>query len=408
MSRRVLVLFFSLVALVGVILGLRAILSHDASAVEQKPAPAGAPAAKAQEGQPAKAADPQSGGPSKGVAGPGGPTVQVIVAKAENKDVPIWLEGLGTVTAWQQVTVKSQVDGILQTVLFKEGQPVKAGDVLAEIDPRPFLVQLHQAEGALSRDQSAVTNGKLNLERYKVLVQQKLIAQQQATDQEAVVAQAEGSIKVDQAAVEAARLNLDYAKIKSPCNGIAGVRLVDAGNQIHATDATGLVVITQLDPTALIITLPQDNLPAVQAALLRGEVTVETWSRDGGQKLATGTLYAVDNQINVATGTVRLKAQIPNANHALWPNQFVKARLLVDNAKNALVVPTQAIQRGPQGTFVYLAQPDGTAAQKPVQVKLTTADLAILAGGVNAGDQVITEGQNQLRPGAKIAVRPAK
>jgi len=403
MSRRVLVLFFSSVALVGVILGLRAILAHDANAREQA-APA---AAKSQE-PPAKGAEAPSGAPSRGAAGPGGPTVQVIAAKAETRDVPIWLEGLGTVTAWQNVTVKPQVDGVLQSVLFKEGQPVKAGDVLAEIDPRPFLVQLHQAEGALSRDQSAVTNGKLNLERYKVLVQQKLIAQQQVTDQEAVVAQAEGSIKVDQAAVEAARLNLDYAKIKAPCNGIAGVRLVDAGNQIHATDANGLVVITQVDPSAVIITLPQDNLPAVQAALARGQVQVEAWSRDGSQKLGEGALYAVDNQINVATGTVRLKAQMPNPGHALWPNQFVKARLLADVAKNALVVPAQAIQRGPQGTYVYIAQADGTALQKPVQVKLTTADLAILAGGVNPGDQVVTEGQTQIRPGAKIAVRPAK
>jgi membrane fusion protein, multidrug efflux system len=400
MSRRVLVLLFSSVALVGVILGLRAILAHDANAKEQQQ-----PAAAA---TPAKGSEAPSGAPARGAAGPGGPTVQVIAAKAENKDVPIWLEGLGTVTAWQNVTVKPQVDGVLQSVLFKEGQPVKAGDVLAEIDPRPFVVQLHQAEGALSRDQSAVTNGKLNLERYKVLVQQKLIAQQQVTDQEAVVAQAEGSIKVDQAAVEAAKLNLDYAKIKSPCNGIAGVRLVDAGNQIHATDANGLVVITQVDPSAVIVTLPQDNLPAVQAALARGQVPVEAWSRDGAQKLGEGTLYAVDNQINVATGTVRLKAQIPNPNHALWPNAFVKGRLLVDVAKNALVVPAQAIQRGPQGTYVYVAQEDGTAVQKPVQVKLTTADLAILGGGVEAGQQVILEGQNQLRPGAKVAVRPAK
>src|SRR5262249_28702894 len=192
MSRRVLVLLIAAAALAGVILGLRAILAHDANAKEQlQPAPT----AKSQEA-PAKGGDAQPGAPSRGAAGPGGPTVQVIAAKAENKDVPIWLEGLGTVTAWQQVTVKTQVDGILQTVLFKEGQPVKAGDVLAEIDPRPFLVQLHQAEGALSRDQSAVTNGKLNLERYKTLVQQKLIAAQQVTDQEAVVAQAEGSIKV--------------------------------------------------------------------------------------------------------------------------------------------------------------------------------------------------------------------
>jgi multidrug efflux system membrane fusion protein len=401
MSRR-LVLGFSLIALIGAVLIVRAVLSRDASAREQKQAPA-APSGQPQGGD---AAPAQGGRPGAGGMGP--QVVQVIVAPVEKRDVPIWLDGLGTVMAWQQVTVKPQVDGVLLSVKFREGQAVKAGDILAEIDPRPFLVQVHQAEGALSRDQSAVTNGKLNLERYRKLAADKFIAMQQATDQEAVVAQAEGAIKVDQAAVEAARLNLDYTKIKSPLDGTAGVRLVDAGNQIHTTDATGLVVITQIDPAAVMITLPQDNLPQIMAALGRGAVPVEAWSRDGAQRLALGNVYAVDNQINVATGTVRIKAQVANADRLLWPNAFVKARVLVETAKDAIVVPAQALQRGPQGTFVYVAQADNTAAQRPVKVSLATGDIAVVTDGLKAGEKVITEGQNQLRPGAKIAVRPAK
>ena len=417
MSRR-LGLGLAAVALIAIVLIVRAVLSHDASARERQqpaaasagPPAAGAPAPDKGPGG-AGGAQPGAGQSGGGAAGGrGGPPsiVQVITAPVEHRDVPIWLEGLGTVSAWQQVTVKPQVDGILQSVQFREGQTVKAGDVLATIDPRPFLVQLHQAEGTLARDEGAVTNGKLNLERYRQLAQQKLIPIQQATDQEAVVTQAQGALKVDQAAIESARLNLDYARIKAPIDGIVGVRLIDAGNQVHTTDATGLVVITQLDPAGVMITIPQDNLPAILGAQSRGDVPVEVWSRDGAQKLGTGKIYALDNQINVATGTVRVKAQIANPQRLLWPNGFVKARILADTSKSAVVIPTPALQRGPQGTFVYLAQPDGTAVQKPVKVALTTGEISVISEGVSVGEQVVVEGQNQLRPGTKIAVRSAK
>ncbi len=220
------------------------------------------------------------------------------------------------------------------------------------------------------------------------------------------MAQAEGALQADRAAIEAARLNLDYAAIKAPCDGVVGVRLVDAGNQVHASDATGIVVITQLDPVAVLITIPQDQLEQVATALANGDVPVEAWSRDGARKLGAGSLYALDNQIAVATGTVKIKARLPNADHRLWPNEFVKARLLVATVKDTLVVPAAALQRGPQGTFVYVAGADRSAAPKPVQVTMTAGDLALVTG-VAAGDQVVVEGQNQLRPGAKIAAADA-
>jgi multidrug efflux system membrane fusion protein len=331
--------------------------------------------------------------------------VPVAVASAVTRDVPIWLEGLGNVAAWQQVTVRAQVDGRLDKVLFKEGQSVHRGDVLAEIDPRPFAVQLHQAEGAMARDKAQLANARLNLDRYRALVAQKLIAQQQVDDQTAVAGQAEGAVHADEAQIESARLNLDYARVKAPLDGVVGVRLVDAGNLVHATDANGLVVIAQLDPAALFVTLPEDDLPRVMAAMQRGDVTVEAWSRDGSVALGTGKLAVVDNQINAATATLRLKCRVPNPEHKLWPNQFVKARLLLETRAGAIVIPPAAVQRGPQGAFVYVVV-DGKAELRPVQIALTTADLAVVDRGVRAGDQVVVEGQNQLRPGVPVAARP--
>jgi multidrug efflux system membrane fusion protein len=333
-------------------------------------------------------------------AGP--PPVHVALAKVEKRDVAIWLDGLGTVAAWQQVTVKPQVDGRLDSVAFREGQTVAKGDPLAQIDPRPFQVQLHQAEGNLAKDQATVRNGKLNLERYQALVAEKLIAPQQADDQAAMVAQAEGALQADRAAVEAARLNLDYATVRAPFAGVVGVRLVDPGNIVHQSDPNGLVVLTQVEPAAVLITLPQDQLDAIVAALRGGDVPVEVWSRDGVRQLGAGTLYAIDNQIAAATGTVKVKAQAPNPDHKLWPNEFVKARLLVDTVHGALVVPASAIQRGPQGPFVYVAAGDQTVAPRSVVVARMTGDQAVVTG-VIAGEQVVVEGQSQLRPGAKVA-----
>jgi membrane fusion protein, multidrug efflux system len=331
--------------------------------------------------------------------------VPVTLATVETKDVPVWLEGLGTVVAWQQVTVRPQVDGRLDKVLFTEGQAVHKGDVLAQIDPRPFAAQLHQAEGSLSKDKSTLHDATINLERYKTLRDQKLISQQQLDDQSALAGQSEGAVHADEAQIESAKLNLDYARVRAPIDGVVGVRLVDPGNLVRQTDANGLVVITQLDPAALFITVPEDVLPQVTAAMAKGEVRVEAWSRDGLMKLGQGTLYVIDNQINQATATLRLKAKLPNTERKLWPNQFVKARVLLETRKGAIVVPAAALQHGPQGVFVYLAGPDGKAQQRAVEVAVTVGDEAIVGKGLQPGERVVVEGQNQLRPGANLQER---
>jgi len=348
------------------------------------------------------------GGGGRGGGGPaGGPADRIVpvqTATAEKQDVPIWLEGLGTVAAFQQVTVRAQVDGRLDKVLFTEGQAVKQGDVLAQIDPRPFLVQLHQAQGAYARDKAQLDTAHRNLERYKGLQGQQLVAQQQVDELAGQLGALEGSVKIDQAQIENAQLQLDYAQVKAPIAGITGVRPVDAGNLIKANDPNGLVVITAVDPAAVLFTVPQDRLPAVSAALARGDVPVEVWNRDNTQKLATGKLAVLDNQVNQTTATLRLKALVPNAARALWPNAFVKARMLVETRASALVVPAVAIQRGPQGSYVYIVGPDKTAVMKPVTVGLLTADQAIIEQGLAGGEAVVIEGGNQLRPGGRVEV----
>lgn len=333
--------------------------------------------------------------------------VPVVGATVLKKDVPIFLDGLGSVAAFKTVTVRSQVDGRLDQVLFREGQAVKAGELLARIDPRPFQNQLKQAEGALARDLAQLKGAKLNLERYQNLVSQKLIAQQQADDQSAVVGQLEGAVQVDRAAIDAARLNIDYANIKSPIDGVTGVRIVDPGNLVRAADAGGLVVVTQLDPISVLFSLPQDELPHVMQQLSQGQLPVEAYSRDGSQKLAAGRLLLVDNQINAATATLRLKAVFPNPQRLLWPNQFVKARLLLTTRKDALVVPSTVPQRGPEGLFAYVIQPDQTVQPKPIEVEITEGDISVISKGLTEGEQVVADGQNQLRAGAKVSTKPA-
>jgi len=346
----------------------------------------------------------QGGGGRRGGAGdaPDGRVVPVQVVAAERKDLPIWLEGLGTVAAVQQVTVRPQVDGRIDKVLFVEGQPVKRGDVLMQIDPRPFLVTLHQAQGALARDRAQLETQQSNLKRYEGLKAQNLVAGQQVEEIAGQVGQFEGAVKIDQAQIENAQLQLDYAQVKSPLDGITGVRQVDAGNIIHQSDPNGIVVITAIDPAAVFLTVPQDQLSAVAQALARGDVTVEVYSRDGGTKLATGKLAVLDNQVNQTTATLRLKALVPNPDRLLWPNAFVKARMLVETRKDAIVVPTVAIQHGPQGTYVYAVGQDKTAQMKPVTIALTTGETAVIAKGLEGGEQVIVEGQNQVRPGGRV------
>lgn len=331
----------------------------------------------------------------------------VLTVPATQRDVPIWREGLGNVTAFYTVTVKTQVDGRIDKVFFREGQKVKSGDVLIQIDPRPFQIQLLSAQAALERDQAQLKNGRLNADRYKTLSQQNLIAVQQYTDQAATVAQLDGQVKADVAAIESAKLNIDYARITSPIDGVVGVRLVDPGNVVHATDPNGLVVVTQLDPIALIFTLPEDDLPAITKAMGAGPLAVDAFSRDGSARIATGQLSVIDNQINASTATLRLKAIFANPQNVLWPNQFVKARLHLSTLDSAVVIPASALQRGPQGTFVYVVAPDSTAMVHPVEIALSQGEIAVVSKGVNVGDPVVVEGQAQLRPGAKVSAKPA-
>lgn len=330
--------------------------------------------------------------------------VPVKLAKSEAQDVPVWLEGLGTVAAWQQVTVRTQIDGRLEKVLFTEGQRVHKGDLLAQIDPRPFAAQLRQMEGAVARDRAQLKEAKLNLARYSELVKSKLVPEQQVDDQAALVGQGEGTVETDEAQIETAKLNLDYAHVRSPLDGVVGVRQIDPGNLVHVNDVNGLVVITELDPAALFVSLPEDVLPQITAAMARGPLRVEAWSRDGTAKLGEGTVAVIDNQINQATATLRLKCKLPNPERALWPNQFVKARVLVETREHVTVIGAAAVQRGPQGTFVYVAGPGNKAEPRPVRIALTVGELAIIEDGLAVGESVVTEGQSQLRPGAKLLV----
>lgn len=331
----------------------------------------------------------------------------VTVANVAQRNVPIYLEGLGNAVANRTVTVRTQVDGRLDAVLFREGQAVRQGQLLAQIDPRPFEAQLHQAEGALARDEAQLRNAQLNVARDRELVARKLVAQQQLDADVAAAGQLEGAVRMDHAAMETARLNLGYARITSPADGVTGIRLVDPGNVVHPSDTGGIVVVTQLDPIAVLFTLPQDQLGPVAEQQSRGPLPVEAYSRDGSTLLGTGQLAVIDNQINQATSTIRLKAMLPNPHRALWPNQFVNVRLLLQTRTGALTVPAVAVQRGPSGTYVYVVGAGDVAELRPVMVETTQGDVAIVAKGVAEGERIVVDGQNQLRPGAKVAPRPA-
>ncbi|MGD0524022.1 MAG: efflux RND transporter periplasmic adaptor subunit [Polyangiaceae bacterium] len=334
-------------------------------------------------------------------------TIPVLTAEVVQKDVPVILEGLGSVTAFYTVTVKTQVDGRIDKVLFTEGQSVKKGDVLIQIDPRPFAIQLETAQAKLVQDVANEKNAKLNADRYKTLAAQNLIATQQYTDQQAMVDQLDAQERGDQAAIDAARLNLDYARITSPIDGVTGLRLVDPGNVVHATDTTGLVVVTQLDPIAVYFTLPEDDLTPINEAMATGELKVDARSRDGDKHLAEGKLTVIDNEINQATATLKLKAVFDNPKHLLWPNQFVKARLQLATRKNAVVIPAAVVQHGPNGTFAYVVKEDNTVLNVPVTVTAIQGDIAVIASGLTPGQQVVVDGQAQLKPGSKVVTKPA-
>ncbi len=330
--------------------------------------------------------------------------VPVVAATARTGDLGVYQSGLGTVTPIKTVTVRSRVDGELVSVAYREGQLVRQGDLLAQIDPRPFEVQLHQAEGQLAKDEAALANAKIDLERYKVLIQEDSIPRQQLDTQAATVDQIAAAIKSDQAQIESAKLNLTYSRITAPIAGIAGLRLVDPGNIVHATDQNGLLVITQQQPIAVIFTIAADRLqPVLEQRKSGRDLAVEAWDRDLRRKLAVGSLLAIDNQIDQTTGTVRMKAQFPNADSALYPNQFVNARLLVDTLRQVVLIPTAALQRSPQSTYVYVIKPDSTVEMRPVEVQLTEGDDTSVRTGVTAGEVVVVDGVDKLQPGTLVA-----
>lgn len=334
--------------------------------------------------------------------------VPVVVATARKGDMPVYLRGLGTVIAFNTVTVRSRVDGQLINVAFKEGQFVHQGELLAQIDPRPFQVQLEQAEGQLAHDVAQLTNAQLDLGRYTKLYEEQVLAKQQVDGQQALVAQLGGAIKSDQAQIDNAKLQLAYAHITAPINGRIGLRLVDPGNLVHATDPNGMLVITQLQPIAVVFSLPQDDLQEVYKKLRAGErLTVEVYSQDNVTKLSTGTLLTIDNQIDPTTGTYKLKAVFNNEDNILFPNQFVNVRLLVGHKTGLTLVPAPAVQSGPQGNFVYAVTPAGTAAARPVSVAITEANVAGISNGLQPGDVVVTDGQDKLQDGTRVDAHPA-
>ncbi|HWE00115.1 MAG TPA: MdtA/MuxA family multidrug efflux RND transporter periplasmic adaptor subunit [Bryobacteraceae bacterium] len=356
-----------------------------------------------QAGHPAPTA--KKGGRGRGA---GGGPIPVAVAPATRAGVPVYLNGIGNVQAFYTDTIRSRVDGQLMSVMFREGDDVKEGQVLAQIDPRPYQVQLEQAEGQLAHDQALQADAKLDLERYRTLLAQDAIPKQQLDTQIATVGQYEGSIKQDTANIDSAKLQLVYAKITAPISGRVGLRLVDPGNIVHATDTNGMLVITQMQPITAIFTIPEDNLPEVLRKLHAGvRLSLEAWNRDSSKKLDSGYLLTVDNQIDPTTGTSRLKAVFPNKNFTLFPSQFVNIRLLVDTQQNQVVIPTVAIQRGQQGAYVYTASEDGTAHLQTVQPGITEGNNTSIRAGLNGGEQVVIDGFDRLADKAKIRIRPA-
>ena len=333
----------------------------------------------------------------------------VMVATARKGDLPVYFNGLGTVTAFNTVTVRSRVDGQIVKINFTEGQFVKEGDSLIEIDPRPFQVQKEQAEGQLAKDQAQLKDAQVDYERYQMLFKEGVIPKQQLDTQQATVGQSEGAIRADAAQIDNAKLQITYSHITAPISGRVGLRLVDIGNIVHATDTNGLVVITQLQPIAVLFSLPQDQLPQVMARMRTGTPLIaEAYDRDNSEKIATGKLLTIDNQIDTTTGTYKLKAVFDNSRNELFPNQFVNMHLLVETAKNVIIVPTTAVLHGPKGTYVFAVAQGNTVKMQEVTLAHSTGDLSGISSGLAAGEVVVVDGQDKLQDGSKIEPRATR
>ncbi|WP_028230762.1 MdtA/MuxA family multidrug efflux RND transporter periplasmic adaptor subunit [Paraburkholderia mimosarum] len=329
----------------------------------------------------------------------------VSVATARAGDMPIVITALGTVTPLAGVTVRTQLSGTLQSVYFEEGQMVKKGDVLAQIDPRPYQISLANAEGQLARDQALLATARLDLKRYQTLLSQDSIASQQVDTQASLVRQYEGTVKSDQANVDTYKLDLTYARITAPVSGRVGLRQVDPGNYVTPSDTNGIVVLTQIEPISVVFTTSEDNLPSITKQLRAGnKMPVTAYDRSNTTMLERGSLDTLDNQIDTTTGTVKLRASFVNHEQALFPNQFVNARLLVDTIHDAVIVPTSAVLNGSQGQYVYVAKPDNTVSVRLVKVGLVDAERTSIASGLGVGERVVTDGSDRLREGAKISI----
>ncbi len=333
--------------------------------------------------------------------------VSVGVTTVQKRDMPYYLTGLGSVTAFNTVTVHSRVDGELMKVNFTEGQFVHAGDVLAEIDPRPFQVALSQAEGQLAKDIASQNDARVNLARYQQLWQAGVIPRQQLDSQQATVGQFDGSIQSDKAQIDNQKLQLTYCRITSPIAGRVGLRLVDVGNIVHAGDANGMLVITQVQPVAVLFTLPEDNVPQVVSEMKKRQLSVEAYARDNKAMLATGKLITLDNQIDQTTGTLKFKSQFDNQDMSLWPNQFVNVRLYLSVKKDAIVVSSAAIQKGVQDSFVYVIDSNNAAEVRPVQVDFTEGNVSVITQGLKEGEQVVVDGADKLQSGAAVSPHQA-
>jgi multidrug efflux system membrane fusion protein len=351
-------------------------------------------------GTPAAAPTGRPGG-----AGGAPPPVPVVTASVRSAEIDAYLTGIGTAAPLRTVAVKARVTGQLLRVAFEEGQLVKEGQLLAEIDPRPFQVQLAQAEGQMARDRALLENARLDLARYRALFEQDSIAKQQVDTQAALVRQYEGAVKVDQSAIDNARLQLVYARITAPISGRVGLRQVDPGNMVTGTEPNGLVVITQLQPITVVFSVPQDNVATVMKRVQSGDkLPVEAWDRELKTKLATGVLASVDNVVDPATGTVKLRAQFANDDNALFPNQFVNVRMKLDTQRDAIVIPSSAVQRGAQGFFVYVVKPDQTATVRAVKPGTIDGQRIAIAEGLAPGEVVVIDGMDRLREGARVEV----